>query len=64
MRLQLLDAAGQEFPVALLRQVLDVSLYGYSAWRSRPASPLQREYLVPLAHVRSAFARSHSTYGT
>jgi hypothetical protein len=62
MRLQLLDAVGQAFPVAPLCQVLNVSHYGYSARRSRPASPRQREYLVPLVHIRSTFARSHSTY--
>lgn len=32
--------------------------------RHRPASALQREDLVLLAHVRSAFSLSHETYGS
>jgi putative transposase len=47
-----------------LCQVLEVSPSGYFAWRSRPASPRQREDLVLLAHIRSAFARSNATYGS
>jgi putative transposase len=42
----------------------EVSPSGYFAWRSRPASPRQREDLVLLAHIRSAFARSNGTYGS
>ncbi len=41
-----------------------MSQSGYFAWRSRPASPRQREDLVLLAHIRSAFARSKETYGS
>jgi putative transposase len=41
-----------------------MSQSGYFAWRSRPARPRQRENLVLLAHIRSAFARSHETYDT
>jgi putative transposase len=64
MRFQLIDAAKEDFPVTRLCQVLGVSPSGYFAWRSRPASPRQREDLVLLAHIRSAFARSHGTYGS
>ncbi len=45
-------------------QVLDVSPRGYFAWKNRPASTRQREDLVLLAHVRSAFTLSHETYGS
>jgi putative transposase len=64
MRFTLIDAAKEEFPVTRLCQVLNVSSSGYFAWRSRPASPRQREDLVLLAHIRSAFTLSHETYGS
>ena len=55
MRFKLIDAAKKEFPVQRLCKVLEVSPSGYFAWRGRPASRRQREDLVLLAHVRSAF---------
>jgi putative transposase len=64
MRFKLIDVAKEDFPVQRLCQVLDVSPSGYFAWRSRPASPRQREDLVLLAHIRSTFARSNATYGS
>ena len=64
MRFQLIDAAKKEFPVQRLCKVLGVSQSGYFAWQSRPASRRQREDLVLLAHVRSAFALSNGTYGS
>jgi putative transposase len=64
MRFELIDAAKEDFPVQRLCQVLDVSQSGYFAWRSRPASPRQREDLVLLAHIRSAFTLSNETYGS
>lgn len=64
MRFQLIDEAKKEFPVQRLCKVLDVSPSGYFAWKNRPASRRQREDLVLLAHVRSAFSLSHETYGS
>ncbi len=64
MRFQLIDAAKKEFPVQRLCKVLGVSQSGYFAWKSRPASRRQREDLVLLAHVRSAFQLSNETYGS
>ena len=64
MKFQLIDEAKEEFPVQRLCQVLEVSPSGYFAWRSRPASPRQREDLVLLAHIRSAFTLSNETYGS
>ena len=64
MKFQFIDAAKENFPVTRLCQVLGVSQSGSFAWRSRPASPRQREDLVLLAHIRSACARSHETYGS
>jgi putative transposase len=64
MRFALIDAAKEDFPVQRLCKVLGVSQSGYFAWRSRPASCHQRKDLALLAHIRSAFARSHGTYGS
>ncbi|WP_371827045.1 IS3 family transposase [Microvirga sp. VF16] len=64
MRFKFIDAAKENFPVTRLCQVLNVSPSGYFAWRSRPASPRQREDLVLLAHIRSAFTLSNGTYGS
>jgi putative transposase len=64
VRFQLIDAAKKEFPVQRLCKVLGVSQSGYFAWRGRPACQRQRDDLVVLAHVRSAFALSNETYGS
>jgi putative transposase len=64
MRFMFIDAAKAEFPIQRLCQVLEVSQSGYFAWRSRPACQRQREDLVLLAHVRSAFRESNGTYGS
>lgn len=62
MRFQLIDRARKDFPVHRLCRVLGVSQSGYFAWKDRPASRRQRDDMVMLAHVRSAFALSNGTY--
>src|SRR5215208_7084405 len=64
MRFRLIDAAKEEFPVQRLCKVLEVSQSGSFAWKSRPASRRQREDLVLLAPVRSAFQLSNGTSGS
>jgi putative transposase len=64
MRFALIDQAKAAFPVHRLCSVLGVSQSGYFAWKDRPASQRQREDMVLLAHVRSAFALSRGTYGS
>src|ERR1700738_3486351 len=64
MKFQLIDKAKNEFPVHRLCGVLGVSQSGYFAWKDRPGSRRQRDDLVLLAHVRSAFALSNGTYGS
>jgi putative transposase len=64
MRFALIDGAKAAFPVHRLCRVLGVSQSGYFAWRRRPACRRQRDDMVLLAHVRSAFALSNSTYGS
>ena len=64
MRFRLIDAAKRDFPVQRLCKVLGVSPSGYFAWKDRPACCRQRSDMVLLAHVRSAFVLSNSTYGS
>ena len=64
MRFRLVDQAKAEFPVQRLCKVLGISQSGYFAWKDRPASPRQREDMVLLAHIRSAFRLSNGTYGS
>ena len=64
MRFPLIDRAKAEFPVHRLCRVLGVSQSGYFAWKDRPACRRQRDDMVMLAHVRSAFALSNGTYGS
>src|ERR1700738_2290069 len=64
MKFQLIDKAKNEFPVHRLCGVLGVSQSGYFAWKDRSGSRRQRDDLVLLAHVRSAFALSNGTYGS
>lgn len=64
MRFALVDQAKRTFPVHRLCRVLGVSQSGYFAWKDRPASQRQRDDMVLLAHVRSAFALSSGTYGS
>jgi putative transposase len=64
MRFELIDRAKKDFPVQRLCRVLGVSQSGYFVWRARPPSRRQREDMVLLAHVRSAFALSNGTYGS
>ena len=64
MRFKLVDQAKAEFPVGRLCKVLGVSQSGYFAWKDRPASRRQREDMLLLAHVRSAFSLSNGTYGS
>ena len=64
MRFKLIDAAKAEFPIQRMCGLLGVSQSGYFAWNRRPACRRQREDMVLLAQVRSAFALSNGTYGS
>lgn len=64
MKFRFIDPAKTEFPAYRLCKVLGVSQSGYFAWKDRPASRRQHEDMVMLAHVRSAYALSHETYGS
>jgi len=64
MRFALIDRAKAEFPIHRLCGVLGVSQSAYFVWRSQPPFRRQRDDMVLLAHVRSAFALSNGTYGS
>jgi putative transposase len=64
MRFRLIDQAKAQFPVQRLCKVLGVSVSGYFAWKNRGASTRQKEDMVLLAHIRSAFAQSNGSYGS
>ena len=64
MRFALIDGAKAEFPVHRLCRVLGVSQSGYFTWRGRLVCRRQRDDMVLLAHLRSAFALSNGTYGS
>lgn len=64
MRFRLIDQAKAQFPIQRLCKVLGVSTSGYFAWKNRGASTRQKEDMVLLAHIRSAFAQSNGTYGS
>ena len=64
MRFALIDGAKAQFPVHRLCRVVGVSQSGYFAWRGRLACRRQRDDMVLLAHIRSAFALSNGTYGS
>jgi transposase InsO family protein len=64
MRFALIDAEKAVFPVRTMCRVLDVSESGFFAWRGRPASQRQRDDMIYLAHIRTAFELSNRTYGS
>jgi len=64
MKFTFIDRTKTEFPVQRLCSVLEVSQSGYFAWKSRPSCRRQRDDMILLAHVRSAFAISNGTYGS
>ncbi len=53
----------QQFPVAVMCRVLDVSESGYHAWRKRPVSPRARENARLETEIKAAHQRTRQTYG-
>ena len=64
MRFSFIDAKKAEFPINRMCRMLGVSQSGFHAWKDRPACHRQRQDMVLLAHVRSAFKLSNGTYGS
>lgn len=64
MRFRFIDEAKKEFPASRLCHVMGVSQSGYYSWKHRAASRRQRDDLVMLAHLRTAWSLSNETYGS
>lgn len=64
MRFALIDAKKADIPVETACAVLNVSVSGYYAWKTRKASSRQRRDLLLLAHIRAKFSQSRETYGS
>jgi putative transposase len=64
MSFALIDAKRAEFPIETACAALDVSVSGFYAWKSRPASDRQTNDMVMLAHIRAEFSTSNETYGS
>ncbi len=59
-----IEAEKASFPINRMCRVLGVSQRGFFAWQDRPACRRQRQDMVYLAHIRTAFALSNGTYGS
>lgn len=59
-----IEAEKASFPINRMCRVLGVSQSGFFAWQDRPACRRQRQDMVYLAHIRTAFALSNGTYGS
>lgn len=64
MSFAFIEAEKASFPISHMCQTLGVSQSGFFAWRERPACQRQRQDMVYLAHIRTAFALSNGTYGS
>jgi transposase InsO family protein len=58
-----MSAHQAEFPVRVMARVRGVSVSGYYAWRSRPASAHATSDAALLRRIRTIHAASHGTYG-
>ena len=64
MSFALIDAKRAKVPVETACAALNVSVSGFYAWRTRPASSRQRCDMILLAHIRAEFSTSNETYGS
>jgi putative transposase len=58
-----IDELRQQYPVAAMCRVLDVSESGYHAWRKRPLSPRAQANARLEVEIRAAHERTRQTYG-
>ncbi len=64
MSFAFIEAEKASFSIHRMCKTLGVSQSGFFAWRDRPACQRQRQDMVYLAHIRTAFALSNGTYGS
>ena len=58
-----MDALRQQYPVAVMSRVFEVSESGYYAWRDRPLSPRAQENARLEVEIRAAHQRTRETCG-
>jgi len=63
VRYRFVHQHAQQFPLAMLCRVLQVSTSGYYAWRNRPESPRTQQNRALRRHIEAVHARSRRTYG-
>lgn len=64
MSFAFIEAEKASFQIQRMCRVLGVSQSGFFAWRDRPACQRQRQDMIHLAHIRTAFVLSNGTYGS
>ena len=64
MKYQFIEQNKQEFPIAVMCRVLDVSESGFYAWRKRPACQRQREDAQLTEEIRQEFTTHQGRYGS
>ncbi len=64
MKYRRIDELRQQYPVAAMRRVMDVSESGYHAWRKRPPSPRAQENARLEVEIKAAYERTRKTYGS
>lgn len=63
MRFRLIDATKAGMTIDRMCALMDVSVSGFYAWKSREPSKRQLDDMVLLAHIRAQFSMSNETYG-
>ena len=64
MRFQFIEEHRNEFPVARMHQVLDISRSGYYAWRGRPVSAREMANQELYKKVEAVYNDTYGTYGS
>jgi transposase InsO family protein len=64
MRFQFIEEHRNEFPVARMYKVLDVSRSGYYAWCKRPFSAREMANRELYKKIEAVYNESHGTYGS
>ena len=63
MRFKFIEEHWGPLPINRLCHIMNVSIRGYRARRTRPITQSQRTDMVLLVHIRDQFALSHNSYG-
>lgn len=64
MKYGMIDSLRQQYPVALMCRVLDVSESGFHAWNTRPPCERKKENTRLEVEILAAHQRTRETYGT